>query len=76
MPMKKEFLEELEIEQSGIDLLIRASYKLLGLISFRRQREDETRAWTIKRNEGCRRSRRIPISLAALSVLKRFNTMS
>ncbi len=46
---KKEFLEELEIEQSGIDLLIRASYKLLGLISFLTTGEDETRAWTIKK---------------------------
>lgn len=44
---KKEFLMELGIGQSGLDRLITASYKLLGLISFLTAGEDECRAWTI-----------------------------
>ena len=44
---KKEFLKELGIGQSGLDRLITASYKLLGLISFLTAGEDECRAWTI-----------------------------
>ena len=44
---KAEFLEELGIGQSGLDRLITASYKLLGLISFLTSGEDECRAWTI-----------------------------
>ena len=42
------FLEELGLQESGLDKLIRASYQLLGLISFLTSGEDETRAWTIK----------------------------
>ena len=44
---KAEFLEELGIGQSGLDSLITASYRLLGLISFLTAGEDECRAWTI-----------------------------
>ena len=44
---KQEFLEELGIGQSGLDRLITASYRLLGLISFLTAGEDECRAWTI-----------------------------
>ena len=44
---KEEFLEEMGIGQSGLDRLITASYKLLGLISFLTAGEDECRAWTI-----------------------------
>ena len=44
---KKECLEELGIGQSGLDRLITASYRLLGLISFLTAGEDECRAWTI-----------------------------
>ena len=44
---KKLFLEELGIPESGLDRLIRASYALLGLISFLTGGEDECRAWTI-----------------------------
>ena len=44
---KKMFLEELGIEESGLDRLIKASYALLGLISFLTAGEDECRAWTI-----------------------------
>ena len=43
------FLEELNITESGLDRLIRASYTLLGLISFLTSGEDECRAWTIRR---------------------------
>ena len=45
----EEELEELGIPESGLDRLIRASYALLGLISFLTSGEDECRAWTIKR---------------------------
>ena len=43
------FLEELGIDESGLDKLIKASYSLLNLISFLTAGEDECRAWTIKR---------------------------
>jgi GTP-binding protein YchF len=45
---KKMFLEDLGIKQSGLEKLIQASYRLLGLISYLTSGEDETRAWTIK----------------------------
>lgn len=44
---KKMFLEELGLSESGLDKLIKASYQLLGLISYLTAGEDETRAWTI-----------------------------
>ena len=44
---KTEFLQEMGIGQSGLDRLITASYRLLGLISFLTAGEDECRAWTI-----------------------------
>jgi GTP-binding protein YchF len=43
----KEFLTELGLEESGLDKLIKASYKLLGLINFFTAGEQEVRAWTI-----------------------------
>ncbi|MGO1652587.1 redox-regulated ATPase YchF [Senegalia sp. (in: firmicutes)] len=46
---KEMFLEELGIEQSGLDRLIKASYELLGLISFLTAGPKESRAWTIKK---------------------------
>ncbi|MDY4128856.1 redox-regulated ATPase YchF [Peptostreptococcus porci] len=46
---KKEFLETLGLEQSGLDKLIQASYHLLGLISFLTAGPQEVRAWTIKK---------------------------
>lgn len=46
---KKEFLEDLGLKESGLDKLIRASYSLLGLISYLTAGEQETRAWTIKK---------------------------
>ena len=45
---KSMFLEDLGLKESGLDKLIKASYKLLGLISYLTAGEDETRAWTIK----------------------------
>ena len=44
---KKMFLDDLGIAESGLDRLIKASYALLGLISFLTSGEDECRAWTI-----------------------------
>ena len=44
---KQLFLEELGIEESGLDKLIKASYKLLNLISYLTAGEPEVRAWTI-----------------------------
>ena len=46
------FLEDLGIAESGLDRLIKASYTLLGLISFLTAGEDECRAWTI--TNGCK----------------------
>lgn len=46
---KAMFLEDLGLEESGLEKLIKASYSLLGLISYLTSGEDETRAWTIKR---------------------------
>ena len=44
---KAEFIEGLGIGHSGLDRLITACYRLLGLISFLTAGEDECRAWTI-----------------------------
>ena len=44
---KQMFLEELGVEESGLDRLIKCSYALLGLISFLTYGKDECRAWTI-----------------------------
>jgi GTP-binding protein YchF len=41
------FLEELGLEESGLDRLVRASYRLLGLISYLTAGQPEVRAWTI-----------------------------
>ena len=46
---KAMFLEDLGIEESGLDRLIKTSYSLLDLISFLTAGEDECRAWTIRR---------------------------
>ena len=45
---KKMFLEDLGLTESGLEKLIAASYRLLGLLSYLTSGEDETRAWTIK----------------------------
>ena len=44
---KKMFLEALGLKESGLEKLIRASYRLLGLISYLTAGEPEVRAWTI-----------------------------
>ena len=46
---KKEFLEDLGLKESGLDKLIKASYSLLGLISFLTAGPTEARAWTIRK---------------------------
>jgi len=43
------FLEELGVDESGLDRLIKCSYALLGLISFLTYGKDECRAWTIRK---------------------------
>ena len=44
---KSMFLEELGLKESGLEKLIKASYSLLGLISYLTAGEPEVRAWTI-----------------------------
>ena len=46
---KKEMLEAIGLEESGLDKLIKKSYDLLGLMSFLTAGEPEVRAWTIKK---------------------------
>lgn len=46
---KKEMLEALGLDESGLDKVIKASYDLLGLMSFLTAGEPEVRAWTIKK---------------------------
>ncbi|MHA4964800.1 redox-regulated ATPase YchF [Bacillus subtilis] len=46
---KQMFLEELGIQESGLDQLIKASYSLLGLATYFTAGEQEVRAWTFKK---------------------------
>ena len=46
---KSMFLEELGLKESGLEKLLKASYSLLGLISYLTAGEPEVRAWTIKK---------------------------
>ena len=46
---KEVFLEDMGLERSGLDRLIKKSYSLLGLISFLTAGKQEVRAWTIKK---------------------------
>ena len=46
---RQSFMKDLGITQSALDLVIRKSYDLLGLISFLTAGEKETRAWTIRK---------------------------
>ena len=48
---KKEYLTEFNIKESGLDSLIKTAYKTLGLITFFTTGEDETRAWTAKKDD-------------------------
>lgn len=47
---RKEFMKEMAIAEPGLNKFIRASYDLLGLISFFTVGKDEVKAWTIKKN--------------------------
>lgn len=44
---RSEYLKSLGVESSGVDLLIKSAYHLLGLMSFLTAGEKEVRAWTI-----------------------------
>lgn len=46
---KKEMLQALGLDESGLDKVIKKSYDLLGLMSFLTAGEPEVRAWTIKK---------------------------
>lgn len=46
---KEMFLSELGIQSGGLDLLVKKSYALLGLISYLTAGQPEVRAWTIKK---------------------------
>lgn len=46
---KMEFLKDIGLEKSGLDRLVSACYKLLGLISYLTAGKPEVRAWTIKK---------------------------
>ena len=43
------FMQDLNMKESGLNLLVKACYKLLGLISYLTAGEKETRAWTIEK---------------------------
>ena len=45
---KKEFMKEIGLNESGLDMLIKATYDLLGLKTFFTAGTDECRAWTFK----------------------------
>lgn len=47
---KKIFMEEYHLEESGLDLLVKTAYKMLGLETFFTSGKDECRAWTFKKN--------------------------
>jgi len=46
---KAEFLKDLGLSEGGLDKLIKASYSILGLLSYLTAGEKETRAWTIQK---------------------------
>ncbi len=46
---RSEYLKSLGLEEPGLDRLVHAGYKLLGLLTFFTVGEDECRAWTVKR---------------------------
>ena len=46
---QKEYLKELGVDISGLEKLIKASYELLGLITFLTAGEQEVRAWTVRK---------------------------
>lgn len=46
----RNYLKELSMNETGLDKLIKASYKLLNLITYLTSGEPETRAWTVEKN--------------------------
>ena len=64
---RKMFLEDLGLKESGLEKLIKASYKLLGLISYLTAGEPEVRAWTI--TEGTKAPQAAGRSTLTLSVV-------
>ena len=66
----KEFLEMAGLEEAGLDRLIKAGFKLLGLMTYLTAGETESRAWTIKRGTKAPQAagKFIAILNAALSV--------
>ena len=53
---QREFMADLGLEEPSLDRVLRASYELLGLISFFTVGEDEVRAWTIRRGTHARQA--------------------
>jgi GTP-binding protein YchF len=53
---KQVFLEEMGIDEPGINKLAQAAYQLLGLISFFTVGEDEVKAWTIKKGTNAKQA--------------------
>jgi GTP-binding protein YchF len=53
---QREFLSDMGLEEPSLDRVLRASYELLGLISFFTVGEDEVRAWTIRRGSVARKA--------------------
>jgi len=47
---QREYIRELGLNESGLDKLIKTSYRLLGLITYITTGVEETRAWTVKAN--------------------------
>ena len=74
---KSMFLEELGLKESGLEKLIKASYSLLGLISYLTAGEPEVRAWTIKKGTHHRQQERsILILKEDSSALKSYPMMT
>jgi hypothetical protein len=48
---QKEFLKDLGLNESSMERLMHAAYRILGLINFFTVGEDEVRAWTCKKND-------------------------
>ena len=53
---QSEFLADLRLTEPSLDRVIRASYRLLGLISFFTVGEDEVRAWTLRHGTHARKA--------------------
>lgn len=55
-PAKAEFLQELGVNEPGLDRIIKAGYALLGLHTFLTAGPKEVRAWTIKKNTNAQKA--------------------